>query len=144
MNTRMVRKNWWIAVLALLLVAFAVAPLSSARAAEGDGTFKVTVNHGINGKSLSNDLPKALPVDVVIWQNGAYLTTLENFEFKDSFRTNLPAGTYDIFVYLDQSLGGTLIPSMTIRGAAIPEGVDVRLNATLGAGKTPEIRVKIK
>jgi hypothetical protein len=109
-----------------------------------DGTFKVTVNHGINGKALSNDLPKALPVDVVIMKDGAYLATLENFEFKDSFRANLPAGTYDIYVYLDQSLGGTQIPSMTIRGAVIPEGVDVRLNATLGAGKTPEIRVKVK
>lgn len=142
MNARIVRKNWWIAVLALLLVAFAVAPLSNARAA--DGTFKVTVNHGINGKSLSSDLPKALPVDIVINKDGAYLATIENFEFKDSFKANLPAGTYDIRVYLDESLGGGLIPSMTILGAAIPEGVDVRLNATLGAGKTPEIRVKVK
>jgi hypothetical protein len=142
MFTSKVRKNWWIAILALLLVAFAAVPLSGARAA--DGTFQVTVNHGINGKSLSSDLPKALPVDVVIWKDGAYLATLENFEFKDSFRANLPAGSYDIFVYLDESLGGGLIPSMTIRGAEIPEGVDVRLNATLGAGKTPEIRVKVK
>ena len=34
------------------------------RARAADGTFQVTVNHGINGKSLSSDLPKALPVDV--------------------------------------------------------------------------------
>ena len=71
METMIVRKNWWIAVFVLLLAAFLAVPFSSARAAEGDGTFKVTVNHGINGKSLSNELPKALPVDVVIWKDGA-------------------------------------------------------------------------
>jgi hypothetical protein len=87
MNASKVRKNWWIAVLALVIIAFLAVPLSGARAA--DGTFKVTVNHGINGKALSNDLPKALPVDVVIMKDGAYLATLENFEFRTS-SANLP------------------------------------------------------
>jgi hypothetical protein len=51
---------------------------------------------------------------------------------------------YQIFVYLDESIGGSLIPSMTIRGAAIPADVEVRLHAKLGPGKTPVIMVKVK
>jgi hypothetical protein len=140
MKARIERKSWWIAVFALLLAAFLAMPFQQVRAS--DGTFKVMVSHGINGKTLG--LPKDLPVDIVIWKDGAYLATIEDFTFKTRLNTNLPAGTYDIFVYLDESLGGGLIPSMTIRGAAIPEGVDVRLNAQLGAGKTPVIKVKVK
>jgi hypothetical protein len=33
---------------------------------------------------------------------------------------------------------------MTIRGAAIPADVEVRLHAKLGPGKTPVIMVKVK
>jgi hypothetical protein len=140
MKARFERKSWWIAVIVLLLAAFLAVPFQQARAS--DGTFKVSVYHGINGKTL--DLPKELPVDIVIWKDGAYLATIEDFTFKTRINTNLPAGTYDIFVYLDESLGGGQIPSMTIRGAAIPEGVEVRLHAKLGPGQTPEIMVKVK
>ncbi len=140
MKAKMLQKNWFIAVFALLLVAVMALPMQSALA--GDGKFNVSVYHGINGKWL--DLPKDLPVDIYIWKDGAYLATIPDFTFKDHFFAKLPAGTYDIYVYLDQSLGGGLIPSMTIRGADIPEGVSVLLNATLGPGQTPEIRVRVK
>jgi hypothetical protein len=140
MKAKIERKKWWIAVFALLLAAFLAIPLQQVRAS--DGTFKVSVYHGINGKSL--DLPKELPVDVVIWKDGEYLATIENFNFQNRIGTNLPAGTYDIFTYLDESLGGGLVPSMTIRGAAIPEGVEVRLHAMLGPGNIPVIKVKVK
>ena len=140
MKATFVRKNWWIAVFALLLVAVMALPMQSALA--GDGKFNVAVYHGINGKAL--DLPKDLPVDIYVWKDGAYLATIENFTFKDHFFARLPAGTYDIYVYLDQSLGGGRISSMTISNAQIPEGVTVRLNATLGAGQTPEIKVRVK
>jgi hypothetical protein len=140
MNALKVRKNWMVAILALVIAGLFALPLQSALAS--DGTFKVSVYHNINGRTL--DLPKDLPVDVVIYNNGAYLITIEDFMFKDRVNANLPAGTYDIYVYLDQSLGGGLIPSMTIRGAEIPEGVEVRLQANLGPGQTPRIMVKVK
>ena len=140
MNALKARKYWLLAIFALVIAGLLALPLQSALAA--DGTFKVSVYHNINGRTL--DLPKDLPVDVVIYKDGAYLTTIEDFMFKDRVTTNLPAGTYDIYVYLDQSLGGGLIPSMTIRGAEIPEGVEVRLQANLGPGQTPRIMVKVK
>ena len=140
MNALKVRKNLVLAVFALLIAGLLAVPLQSALAS--DGTFKASVYHNINGRTLG--LPKDLPVDVVIYNNGVYLTTIEDFMFKDRVTTNLPAGTYDIYVYLDQSLGGGLIPSMTLRGAEIPEGVEVRLQANLGPGQTPRIMVKVK
>lgn len=140
MKTLIKRKSWWIVVVALVLAAFVAMPFQQVQAS--DGTFKVSVYHGINGKTL--DLPKDLPVDIVIWKDGQYLATIEDFTFKTRFNTNLPAGTYDIFVYLDESLGRGLIPSMSIRGAAIPEGVELRLHARLGPGNTPVIMVKVK
>ena len=140
MNALKVRKNWLVVIFALVIAGFLALPLQSALAT--DGTFKASVYHGINGQTLG--LPKDLPVDVVIYNNGAYLMEIEDFMFKDRVNANLPAGTYDIYVYLDQSLGGGLIPSMTIRGAEIPEGVEVRLQANLGPGQTPRIMVKVK
>jgi hypothetical protein len=140
MNAMKVRKYWLVAIFALVIAGLLALPLQSARAA--DGTFKISVYHGINGRTL--DLPKDLPVDVVIYKDGTYLATLENFMFKDRITTNLPAGTYDIYVYLDQTLGGGLIPSMTLRGAEIPEGVEVRIQANLGPGQTPRLMVKVK
>jgi len=140
MKGKSVRKTLFVALFALLLAATLALPLQSALAA--GTTFKVSVYHGINGRSL--DLPKKLPVDVVIYKDGAYLATIENFEFKDRFNANLPAGTYDIYTYLDESLGGGMISSMTIRGAEIPADVEVRLRATLGAGQTPIIKVNVK
>jgi len=140
MNTLKARKTWLVAIFALVIAGLLALPLQSALAA--DGTFKVSVYHGIKGTTL--DLPKDLPVDVVIFKDGAYLATIADFKYMDRFNANLPAGTYDIYVYLDQSLGGGLLPSMTIRGAEIPEGVEVRLQANLGPGLTPQIMVKVK
>lgn len=140
MNALRSRKTWLVAIFALVIAGLLALPLQSARAE--DGTFKISVYHGINGRTL--DLPKDLPVDVVIYKDGAYLTTIEDFMFKDRITTNLPAGTYDIYVYLDQSLGGGLIPSMTLRGAEIPGDVEVRIQANLGPGLTPRLMVKVK
>jgi hypothetical protein len=115
-------------LLALVLsFAFSIAPV---RAAEN--TFNLEVNHLINGRSLGLD--KELPVDVYV--NGGYAFT---FEFQDAISAQLPAGTY----YIEVKLAGTSTTVMTLGPAEIPAGVDVTINAQLGANKTPTLRVII-
>jgi hypothetical protein len=95
-------------------------------------TFKATVRHSINGRSLG--LPKALPVNVFI--NGGL--AIPGFEFGDKVVTELPAGTYTITVEL---LDGTLLSSMTVGPVDVDAGADLIFNAKLDANKTPVIQV---
>ena len=95
-------------------------------------TFKATVRHSINGRSLG--LPKALPVNVFI--NGAL--AIPGFEFGDKIVTDLPAGNYTITVEL---LDGTPLSSMTVGPVDVPAGADLIFNAKLSADKTPSILV---
>lgn len=124
--------RWWIlAVLIGLVVPLAmVVPTASA----DDGTFNVSVYHGINGRSLG--LSKDLPVDVYI--NGQL--AIPGLEFKDRIETSLPAGEYTIMV----NLAGTDVTVMSFGPAEIPAGVDVSIHAKLGANKTPTLKVKVK
>jgi len=122
-------------LLALLAGAFAFA---APNAKASDGTFNISVYHGINGKAL--DLSKELPVIATVYKDGAWLAAIP-LEFKDRFTADLPAGTYTIMV---EAVGVGPVPSMTVGPVEIPEGVDVRLNAQLGAGGTPIIKARVK
>ena len=95
-------------------------------------TFKATVRHSINGRSLG--LSKALPVNVFI--NGAL--AIPGFEFGDKIVTDLPAGNYTITVEL---LDGTPLSSMTVGPVDVPAGADLIFNAKLSADKIPSILV---
>ena len=122
-------------LIALLAGAFAFA---APRAKAADGTFNISVYHGINGNSLG--LSKELPVIASVYKDGQLIATLP-LEFKDRFSADLPAGTYTIMV---EAVGVGPVPSMTVGPVAIPADVDVRLNAQLGAGGTPIIKARVK
>jgi len=122
-------------LLALLAGAFAFA---APNAKASDGTFNISVYHGINGKALG--LSKELPVIATVTRNGVEIAQLP-LEFKDRFTADLPAGTYLIEV---EAVGVGPIPSMTVGPVEIPEGVEVRLQAQLGAGKTPILNARVK
>jgi hypothetical protein len=122
-------------LLALLAGAFAFA---APNAKASDGTFNISVYHGINGRALG--LSKELPVIATVTRDGVEIAQLP-LEFKDRFTADLPAGTYLIEV---EAVGVGPIPSMTVGPIAIPEGVEVRLQAQLGAGKTPILNARVK
>lgn len=109
--------------------AFSISPVQAAEA----GEFDLQVSHRINGRSLG--LPKDLPVDVYV--NGGLAFT---FEFGDVIETSLPAGSYSIAV----KLAGTDTTVMSLNAGEIPAGVSVAIRATLGAEKTPTLRVNVK
>ena len=117
--------------LAIALV-LAFTPIAVQANTESE-TFDLYVKHNINGRSLGFD--KALPVDVYV--NGGMAFT---FSFGESVSTQLPAGEYDIEV----KLAGTDAIVMSLYDAEIPAGVSVSIRATLGAGKTPTLRVAVK
>ncbi len=123
------------ALVALLAGAFAFA-VPQAKAA--DGTFNISVYHGINGRSLG--LNKELPVVATVYKDGAWLAAIP-LEFKDRFTADLPAGTYEIMV---EAVGVGPIPSMSLGPIEIPADVDVRIQAQLGAGKTPILNARVK
>jgi hypothetical protein len=123
------------ALVALLAGAFAFA-VPQAKAS--DGTFNISVYHGINGRSLGLD--KELPVVATVYKDGAQLKAIP-LEFKDRFTADLPAGTYKIMV---EAVGIGPIPSMSLGPVAIPEGVDVRIQAQLSGGKTPILNARVK
>ena len=125
-----------ITLIAILAAAFAFA---APRALASDGTFNVSVYHGINGKALG--LSKELPVEAYIYRNGELLATVP-LEFKDRITTNLPAGTYMIKVFSTEL--GAFVPSMQVGPVDLPEGIEVRLNAKLGAGGTPDLVARVK
>ena len=117
-------------ILAIALSLF--ASLSPVEAA-GHETFELYVKHNINGRSLG--LEKELPVDVYV--NGGYVFS---FEFGESFSAELPAGNY----FIEVKLAGTEIVVMSLGPTDIPAGVSVAIRATLGAEKTPTLRVNVK
>jgi hypothetical protein len=123
------------ALIALLAGAFAFA-VPQAKAA--DGTFNISVYHGINGRSLGLD--KELPVVATVYKDGAWLAEIP-LEFKDRFTADLPAGTYLIKV---EAVGVGPIPSMTVGPVSIPADVDVRIQAQLSGGKTPILNARVK
>ena len=116
-----------------IAVVFAFGP-SAALANSNGETFDLFVDHTINGRSLGLD--KALPVDVYV--NGTKTFT---FDFGESFSASLPAGEYLIEVRLAGDLGA---PIMTLGSTEIPAGVNVAIRATLGAQKTPTLRVVVR
>ncbi len=123
------------ALVALLAGAFAFA-VPQAKAA--DGTFNISVYHGINGRSLGLD--KELPVVATVYKDGAWLAAIP-LEFKDRFTADLPAGTYLIEV---EAVGVGPIPSMTVGPVTIPADVDVRIQAQLSGSKTPILNARVK
>ncbi len=125
-----------VALIAILGAGFAFA---APRAQASDGTFNVSVFHGINGKSLG--LSRDLPVMAYIYRNGELLATVP-LEFRDRVTTNLPAGTYTIKIFSEEL--GTFVPSMQVGPVALPEGIKVRLNAQLGPGNTPIVVARVK
>jgi hypothetical protein len=135
MNTR---RNWIFALLAAVMLfafAFAAAPAKAA-----DGTWNVNVVHGINGRSLG--LSKDLPVNIIVYKDGAPLAYINNFTFKERFAAALPAGEYKIEVF-SQELG-TIVPSMTLGPVMIPADADLLIRAQLSGDKTPVLVVKSK
>lgn len=116
-------------LLAIALVfAFSYTPVQA-----NEANFDLYVKHNINGRSLGLD--KELPVDVYV--NGGYVFT---FSFGESFMAELPAGIYAIEV----KLAGTDTTVMSLSATEIPAGVMVSIRATLGAEKTPSLRVMVK
>jgi len=130
-----VAKNVLLAVVAaVLMVGVGAQP-----ALASGHTFDVSVYHGINGTSLG--LSKDLPVDIYIYNGSGLLAYVPDFTFGERFDAELPAGEYEINVF-SQELG-IFLPSMAVGPVDIPGGVDVRMSAQLGAGKTPTINVKV-
>lgn len=120
----------------ILAIAFLIAfSPSLVQANDSNGTFNLDVFHNINGRSLQLGLDKELPVDVYVNGNNAF-----TFSFGESFSDSLPAGEYDIEV----KLAGTDFVVMSLYDAEIPAGVNVVIRATLGAGKTPTLRVVVR
>ena len=125
-------------VLTLIAVLATGLAISASPARAADGTFHISVYHGINGAALG--LSKELPVVASVYKDGAWLADVP-LEFKGRFSANLPAGTYTIMV---TSAEAGPLPSMTLKDVTIPEGVDVRIQAQLGAGKTPILNARVK
>ena len=128
-------------VLTLVAVLAGALAFGATKARAADGTFNISVYHGINGMALG--LSKELPVIASVYKDGQLLAELP-LEFKDRFSADLPAGTYTIMV--SAVVGGDLIPvpSMTVGPVAIPADVDVRLHARLAEGDTPILSVRVK
>ena len=125
--------------LTLIAVMAGAIAFAAPRALASDGTFNVSVYHGINGKALG--LSKELPVMAYIYKDGSLLATVP-LEFGDRVTTNLPAGNYTIKVFSTEL--GTFVPSMQVGPVDLPEGIKVRLNAQLGAGGTPDLVARVK
>lgn len=134
--SRMTKLFTTLTLIAILAGAFAFA---APRALASDGTFNVSVYHGINGKALG--LSKELPVMAYVYRNGELLATLP-LEFKDRITANLPAGNYTIKVFSTEL--NSFVPSMQVGPVELPEGIMVRLNAQLGAGGAPDLVARVK
>ncbi len=123
-------------VLTLAALVFGAAAFTT-RTASANDTFNISVYHNINGRALG--LEKDLPVVAEVSKDGNFWHNLP-LSFKDRFSADLPAGNYQIRILLS----GTEIPSMGVGPVDIPAGVDVRIQAQLGAGKTPITSVRVK
>ena len=128
-------------VLTLVAVLAGALAFGATKARAADGTFHISVYHGINGKALG--LSKELPVIASVYSGDQLIAQLP-LEFKDRFSANLPAGTYTIKV--SAVVDGNLVPvpSMTVGPVGIPADVDVRLQARLAEGGTPILSVRAK
>jgi hypothetical protein len=124
-------KRSFIAVFALA-IAFISTPL------QAQGTFDITVMHQINGKALGAD--KELLVDIYVKLNGSELAVLEGVSFGTKYEDSLPAGSYEIVV----TFAGTAEEVMSLGPVNISEGDNVKITATLGAGKEPTLRAVIR
>lgn len=132
----MARRNWWAMALVAVAAVLALVMVFGVRSASAEnGTFDLTVRHGINGRSLG--LEKDLPVDVYVndGEEPAF-----SFKFKDRIQLTLPAGVYKI----DVTLAGEEDVIMSLEPTNIPAGVDVDIKAKLSANKTPVLKVKVK
>lgn len=123
---------------AILAVTFGIG-VGPALAA-GHDTLNVSVYHGIDGTRL--DLSKDLPVDVYIFNNVGLIGLVSDFTYQERFEATLPAGEYTIQIWSRELQ--TFLPSMTVGPVDLPAGVEVRMNAQLGEGKTPLINVRVK
>lgn len=122
-------------LVALLAGAFAFA---APKARASDGTFNISVYHGINGKALG--LSKELPVIATVTKDGQLLANIP-LSFKDRFTADLPAGTYEISIF---AVGVGPVPSMSLGPITIPADVEVRIQAQLGAGGVPILNARVK
>jgi hypothetical protein len=126
-------KFFKISILASMLAIAIVFAFSPSPAQAAGHEFDLYVKHNINGRSLGLD--KELPVDVYV--NGVYTFS---FNFGETFTAELPAGEYEIEV----KLAGTDSSVMSLDAGYIPAGVNVAIRATLGAMKSPTLRVLVK
>lgn len=108
------------------------------RAQAADGTFNVSVFHGINGKNLG--LSRELPVTAYVYKGDVLLARIP-LEFRERFSADLPAGTYTIKVFSNEL--GVFLPSMEVGPVALSEGLMVRLNAQLVNG-APDLIARVK
>ena len=123
-------------LVAVLAGAFAIA---APRALASDGTFNVSVYHGINGRALG--LSKELPVIAYVYKDNDVFAMIP-LEFKDRFTTDLPAGNYTIKVFSTEL--GAFVDSMQVGPVELPEGIRLGLQAKLSAGGTPDLLVRVK
>jgi hypothetical protein len=123
-------------LVAVLAGAFAIA---APRALASEGKFNVSVYHGINGRALG--LSKELPVIAYVYKDNDVYAMIP-LEFKDRFTTDLPAGNYTIKVFSTEL--DAFVDSMQVGPVDLPEGIRLGLNATLGQGGVPEIKVRVK
>lgn len=130
-------RTWLLAAVAVILVSLLALSLQTIQASAQTDTFNVAVKHAINGHELG--LSQELPVDVMVYKDGALLTTLR-LEYKDVIRAELPAGEYTIMV---ESLEAGPLPSMTVGPVDVPAGVDVGFKAILDNG-TPSLLTRIR
>ena len=126
-------KFFKISILASMIAIAIVFAFSPSPVLADAHEFDLYVKHNINGRSLGLD--KELPVDVYVNGEEAF-----SFSFGESVSTQLPAGNYLIEV----KLAGTDTVVMSLGPTDIPAGVSVSIRATLGAGKTPTLRVNVK
>jgi hypothetical protein len=109
-------------VLALAVAfIFTIAPAQ----ASGNDTFNITVKHRINGEKLGLD--RELPVNVNVYKDGQFLAQIPNFEYRDNFKTELPAGEYFVEVTLAD---GTPI-GLTLGPVDLAAGLNVTVIAKL-------------
>ena len=117
-----------------IVIAIAVGFAFSISPVQADGHLvDLRVSHRINGRALGLD--KELPVD--IWVNGEpFLTSVP---FGTSARFEVPAGEYEIEIYL----AGTTNKVMSLGPVFLEGGSKVDLTATLGS-EGPILRAVIR
>jgi hypothetical protein len=121
-----------------VVIAMAVGFAFSISPVQADGVVDLGVSHRINGRALGLE-DKELPVD--IWVNGdPFLTSVP---FGTSARFEVPAGEYNVEIYLAGSDPAEVDPIMSL-SATLAGGLKVDLIATLGAGRSPILRAVVR